>query len=331
MTMLKHRGVPGRLAGTICSSSSGARVPKGVTPTRGRASASATGRAGRPARPTADSSRALVEPFRRASRSSGAASTPARHRAWLFGRRGAVPAEATFELESYAALSARRSSAGAARAFSSCSRRWTRRVPDPATDRLTRSARCPEPDAAARDFRPGDPAGYEHVRSTDRRRSARGRFCRTRAIAPMPPEARRGMPRGADRGVRRQPPFESRRARRRPLGLAVRARGDSGGRRLRPSRVTRRCCGSILTRPRVPDLRRETESPNDRTRHVAPAADRTSARRLFRRRLRPRRPPGDVAATLPRTRSETIAPGAEGLYPGDPLAGPDLDPSDDPL
>jgi len=28
---------------------------------------------------------------------------------------------------------------------------------------------------------------------------------------------------------------------------------------------------------------------------------------------------------------ETIAPGAEGLYEGDPLAGPDLDPANDPM
>ncbi len=28
---------------------------------------------------------------------------------------------------------------------------------------------------------------------------------------------------------------------------------------------------------------------------------------------------------------ESVAPGAEGLYEGDPLAGPDLDPTDDPL
>mgnify|MGYP000945074333 CR=1 FL=1 len=41
--------------------------------------------------------------------------------------------------------------------------------------------------------------------------------------------------------------------------------------------------------------------------------------------------PADIAADAPDEAQETIAPGAEGLYQGDPLAGPDLDPSDDPL
>ncbi len=41
--------------------------------------------------------------------------------------------------------------------------------------------------------------------------------------------------------------------------------------------------------------------------------------------------PGDVAADAPDDAQATIAPGAEGLYEGDPLAGPDLDPSADPL
>jgi hypothetical protein len=41
--------------------------------------------------------------------------------------------------------------------------------------------------------------------------------------------------------------------------------------------------------------------------------------------------PADIAADDPAEAQSTIAPGAEGLYEGDPLAGPDLDPSDDPL
>jgi hypothetical protein len=40
---------------------------------------------------------------------------------------------------------------------------------------------------------------------------------------------------------------------------------------------------------------------------------------------------GDIATDPPEDAQETIAPGAEGLYEGDPLAGPDLDPSEDPL
>ncbi len=40
---------------------------------------------------------------------------------------------------------------------------------------------------------------------------------------------------------------------------------------------------------------------------------------------------GELSADSPADAQETIAPGAEGLYEGDPLAGPDLDPSDDPL
>ncbi len=40
---------------------------------------------------------------------------------------------------------------------------------------------------------------------------------------------------------------------------------------------------------------------------------------------------GDLAADSPAEVQSTVAPGAEGLYPGDPLAGPDLDPTDDPL
>jgi hypothetical protein len=41
--------------------------------------------------------------------------------------------------------------------------------------------------------------------------------------------------------------------------------------------------------------------------------------------------PGEIATDPPEDAQETIAPGAEGLYEGDPLAGPDLDPSEDPL
>ena len=41
--------------------------------------------------------------------------------------------------------------------------------------------------------------------------------------------------------------------------------------------------------------------------------------------------PADLAADDPAEMQSTIAPGAEGLYEGDPLAGPDLDPSADPL
>lgn len=40
---------------------------------------------------------------------------------------------------------------------------------------------------------------------------------------------------------------------------------------------------------------------------------------------------GNLSADSPADAEQTIAPGAEGLYEGDPLAGPDLDPSDDPL
>jgi len=40
---------------------------------------------------------------------------------------------------------------------------------------------------------------------------------------------------------------------------------------------------------------------------------------------------GDLSVDSPADAQQTIAPGAEGLYEGDPLAGPDLDPSDDPL
>ena len=40
---------------------------------------------------------------------------------------------------------------------------------------------------------------------------------------------------------------------------------------------------------------------------------------------------GDLSADSPADAEQTIAPGAEGLYEGDPLAGPDLDPSDDPI
>ncbi|MBA3325685.1 MAG: hypothetical protein H0T41_10655 [Rhodobacteraceae bacterium] len=41
--------------------------------------------------------------------------------------------------------------------------------------------------------------------------------------------------------------------------------------------------------------------------------------------------PADIAADAPNEAQETIAPGPDGLYEGDPLAGPDLDPSADPL
>ena len=40
---------------------------------------------------------------------------------------------------------------------------------------------------------------------------------------------------------------------------------------------------------------------------------------------------GEMSLDSPSDAQETIAPGAEGLYEGDPLAGPDMDPSDDPL